>query len=72
MVGAPEGWNLIFIRTETGEKYFEMVHGFMEIMEDPKPNFELVGMLIKVERRNNAENFLKVSKKFSFGTRICN
>jgi hypothetical protein len=44
----------------------------MGIMEDPKPDFKLGGMLIKVECRNNTKNFLKVCKKFSFGTRICN
>jgi len=49
-----------------------MVHDFMEIMGDPEPDFELVGMLIEVERRNNAENFLKICEKFSYATRICN
>lgn len=44
----------------------------MKIMEDPKPDFELIRILIEVERKNNAENFLKVCKKIFFGARICN
>ena len=44
----------------------------MEIMGDPEPDLELVGKLIEVERRNNAEHFLEVCVKFNFGTRICN
>jgi len=49
-----------------------MVQDFMEIMEDPKPDLELVEKLIETKRKNNAEHFLEVCKKFSFGTGIRN
>jgi coenzyme F420-reducing hydrogenase beta subunit len=71
-VGAPDGWNSVFIRTETGEKYFDKVRDEMEIMEDPKPGLELVGKLIEMKRKNNAEHFLEVCKEFSFETGIRN
>ncbi|KKH90399.1 F420H2 dehydrogenase, partial [Methanosarcina mazei] len=69
-VGAPEGWNSVFIRTEIGEKYFNMVRDEMEIMEDPKPGLELVGKLIDMKRKNNVEHFQEVCKEFSFETGI--
>ena len=69
-VGAPDGWNSVFIRTEIGEKYFDKVRDEMEIMEDPKPGLELVGKLIDMKRKNNAEHFLEVCKEFSFETGI--
>ena len=31
-VGAPDGWNSVFIRTDAGEEYFDMVRKEMEIM----------------------------------------
>jgi len=34
-VGAPDGWNSVFIRTDIGEKYFDMVRDEMEIMKIP-------------------------------------
>lgn len=71
-VGAPDGWNSVFIRTDIGEKYFDMVRDEMEIMEDPKPGLELVGKLIDMKRKNNAEHFAEVCKKFSFETGIRN
>lgn len=71
-VGAPDGWNSVFIRTEIGEKYFEMVREDMEIMEDPKPGLELVGKLIDMKRKNNVGHFLEVCKDFSFETGIRN
>lgn len=71
-VGAPDGWNPVFIRTDIGEKYFDMVRDEMEIMEDPKPGLELVGKLIDMKRKNNAEHFAEVCKKFSFETGIRN
>ncbi len=71
-VGAPDGWNSVFIRTETGEKYFDMVREEMEIMEDPKPGLELVGKLIDMKRKNNAEHFKEVCTKFSFEVGIRN
>lgn len=71
-VGAPDGWNSVFIRTEIGEKYFDKVRDEMEIMEDPKPGLELVGKLIEMKRKNNAEHFLEVCKEFSFETGIRN
>lgn len=71
-VGAPDGWNSVFIRTEIGEKYFDMVRDDMEIMEDPKPGLELVGKLIDMKRKGNAGHFLEVCEKFSFETGIRN
>jgi coenzyme F420-reducing hydrogenase beta subunit len=71
-VGAPDGWNSVFIRTDIGEKYFDMVRDEMEIMEDPKPGLELVGKLIEMKRKNNVEHFLEVCKEFSFETGIRN
>ncbi len=71
-VGAPEGWNSVFIRTEIGEKYFDLVKEDMEIMEDPKPGLELVGKLIDTKRKNNREHFLEICKDFSFETGIRN
>jgi F420H2 dehydrogenase subunit F len=49
-----------------------MVREEMEIMEDPKPGLELVGKLIDMKRKNNAEHFNEVCKKFSFETGISN
>lgn len=71
-VGAPEGWNSVFIRTEIGEEYFNMVLDDMEIMEDPKPGLDLVGKLIDTKRKNNAKHFEEVCKDFSFKTEIRN
>ena len=71
-VGAPDGWNSVFIRTDIGEKYFDMIRDEMEIMEDPKLGLELVGKLIDMKRKNNAEHFAEVCKKFSFETGIRN
>jgi len=71
-VGSPDGWNSVFIRTEIGEKYFDMVREEMEIMEDPKPGLELVEKLIAMKRKNNAEHFKEVCKDFSFETGIRN
>ena len=34
-VGAPDGWNSVFIRIDIGEKYFDMVRDEMEIMKIP-------------------------------------
>ena len=45
-----------------------MVQDFMEIMEDPKPGLELVGKLIEIKRKNNAEHLLQVCKKIQ----LCN
>jgi len=69
-VGAPDGWNSVFIRTDIGEEYFDMVRDDMEIMEDPKPGLELVGKLIDMKRKGNAGHFLEVCEKFSFKTGI--
>ncbi|MDD2438825.1 MAG: F420H2 dehydrogenase subunit FpoF [Methanosarcinaceae archaeon] len=65
-VGAPDGWNSVFIRTDAGEKYFEMVKEDLELMEDPKPGLELVQKLIGMKRKGNAEHYLEVCEKFSF------
>lgn len=71
-VGAPDGWNSVFVRTEIGEEYFDMVREDMEIMEDPKPGLELVQKLIDTKRKANAKYFEEVCKKFSFETGIRN
>lgn len=69
-VGSPDGWNSVFIRTDVGEKYFDLVREDMEIMEDPKPGLDLVKKLIDMKRKGNAERFLEVCEKFSFETGI--
>jgi hypothetical protein len=71
-VGATDGWNSVFIRTEIGEEYFDMVREDMEIMEDPKPGLELVQKLIDTKRKANAKYFGEVRKEFSFETGIRN
>ena len=71
-VGAPDGWDSVFIRTEIGEKYFDMVRKDMEIMEDPKPGLEIVEKFIETKRKNNAKHFAEVCEKFSFKAGIRN
>ena len=56
------------MRKEIGDKYFNMVQDFMEMVEDPKPGLEFVGKLIEIKRKNNAENLLQVCKKIQ----LCN
>ncbi len=65
-VGAPDGWNSVFIRTDVGEKYFSMVEDELEIMEDPKPGMGLVSKLANMKRDGNVEHYLEVCEKFSF------
>lgn len=65
-VGAPDGWNSVFIRTETGEKYFNLVREDLETAEDPKPGLDLVKKLIDSKRKGNAERYQEVCEKFSF------
>ncbi|MDD3042159.1 MAG: F420H2 dehydrogenase subunit FpoF [Methanosarcinaceae archaeon] len=65
-VGAPDGWNSVFIRTDAGEKYFDMVKDGLELMDDPKPGLDLVQKLIGMKRKGNAEHYLEVCEKFSF------
>lgn len=69
-VGTPDGRNSVFIRTEIGEQYPEIVRDEMVIMEDPKPGLELVEKLIEMERKNNIKHFEQVRKEFSFETGI--
>lgn len=64
-VGSPDGWNSVLIRTERGEKYFNMVKG-LEIMEDPKPGMFLIKKLADQKHKNNAAHYLEVCEKFSF------
>lgn len=71
-VGAADGWNSVFIRTEAGKKYFDMVRDEFEINDDPKPGLELVEKLIGMKRKGNAEHFLEVCEKFSFESGIRN
>jgi coenzyme F420-reducing hydrogenase beta subunit len=49
-----------------------MVREDMEIMEDPKPDLELVEKLIETKRKNNVKHFAEVCEKFSFKTGIRN
>ena len=51
---------------------FTAVKTLKEIMEDPKLGLELVGKLIDMKRKNNAEHFAEVCNKFSFETGIRN
>jgi len=64
-VGTPDGWNSVLIRTDKGEKYFNMVKG-LEIMEDPKPGMFLIKKLADMKHKNNSEHYLEVCEKFSF------
>jgi len=64
-VGSPDGWNSVLIRTDKGEKYFNMVKG-LEIMEDPKPGMFLIKKLADMKHKNNSEHYLEVCEKFSF------
>jgi coenzyme F420-reducing hydrogenase beta subunit len=65
-VGAPDGWNSVFIRTDVGKKYFEMVKDGLEIMEDPKPGMDLVKKLAGMKHKNNSGHYLEACEKFSF------
>ncbi|MBP2031110.1 coenzyme F420-reducing hydrogenase beta subunit [Methanohalophilus levihalophilus] len=65
-VGTPDGWNSVLIRTEVGEKYFNMVKDELEIMEDPKPGMDLIAKLAGMKHGNNSEHYLEVCEKFSF------
>ena len=52
-VGAPDGWNSIIVRTETGEKYLNKVKG-VEYDDDPKPGMFLIKKLAAQKHKNNA------------------
>jgi len=52
-VGAPDGWNSIIVRTETGEKYLNKVKG-IEYVDDPKPGMFLIKKLADQKHKNNA------------------
>jgi len=52
-VGAPDGWNAVIVRTETGEKYLNKVKG-IEYMDDPKPGMFLIKKLADMKHKNNA------------------
>ncbi len=64
-VGAPDGWNSVLIRTETGQKYFDLVEG-LETMEDPKPGMSLIKKLADMKHSNNTEHYLEACEKFTF------
>ncbi|MHC1576081.1 MAG: F420H2 dehydrogenase subunit FpoF [Methanosarcinaceae archaeon] len=66
-VGAPNGWNSVFIRNEVGKKYFKMVENDLEIMEEPKPGIGLVKKLTTMKHKNSG-HYLEVCEKFSFET----
>ncbi|QLC50897.1 Coenzyme F420 hydrogenase/dehydrogenase, beta subunit C-terminal domain [Methanolobus zinderi] len=65
-VGAPDGWNSVFIRTDVGKEIFELVKDKVEIMEDPKPGIDLVKKLAKMKHDNNSEHYMEVCEKFTF------
>lgn len=66
-VGTPDGWNCVFIRTDVGQKYFDMVKDTLEIMENPAPpGLDLVKKLAKMKHDNNSGHYLEVCGKFSF------
>lgn len=65
-VGAPEGWNSVFIRTEVGKKIFDLVKDQVEIMEDPKPGLDMVKKLALMKHDNNKKHYLEVCEKFTF------
>ncbi len=52
-VGAPDGWNSVIVRTETGEKYLNKVKG-IEYVDDPKPGMFLIKKLADMKHKNNA------------------
>ncbi len=52
-VGAPDGWNSVIVRNETGEKYLNKVKG-IEYMDDPKPGMFLIKKLADQKHKNNA------------------
>jgi coenzyme F420-reducing hydrogenase beta subunit len=65
-VGAPDGWNSVLIRTETGKKFFDMFKNKVEIMEDPKPGMFLIKKLAGMKHGSNAGHYLEVCEKFTF------
>ncbi len=65
-VGAPEGWNSVLIRTETGKKFFDMFKNKVEIMEDPKPGMFLIKKLAAMKHGNNEGHYREVCEKFTF------
>lgn len=66
-VGTPDGWNSVFIRTDIGQKYFDMVKSNLEIMETPPPpGLDIVKKLSKMKHDSNAKHYLEVCEKFSF------
>ncbi len=65
-VGAPDGWNSVFIRTDVGRKMFDLLKDKVEVMQDPKPGLDLVKKLAQMKHDNNSGHYLEVCEKFSF------
>jgi coenzyme F420-reducing hydrogenase beta subunit len=65
-VGTPDGWNSVLIRTDVGEKYFDMIRDKVEIMEDPKPGLDLIKKLTTMKHDNNKKHYLEVCEEFTF------
>lgn len=65
-VGTPDGWNSVFIRTDIGQKYFDLIKDSIEIMENPTPGLDMVEKLYKMKHNNNSKHYLEVCEKFSF------
>jgi coenzyme F420-reducing hydrogenase beta subunit len=65
-VGAPDGWNSVFIRTDVGRKIFDLLKDKVEVMQDPKPGLDIVKKLAQMKHDNNSAHYLEVCEKFSF------
>lgn len=65
-VGAPDGWNSVFIRTDVGRKMFDLLKDKVEVMQDPKPGLDIVKKLAQMKHDNNSAHYLEVCEKFSF------
>lgn len=65
-VGAPDGWNSVFIRTDVGRKMFDLLKDKVEVMQDPKPGLDIVKKLAQMKHDNNSGHYLEVCEKFSF------
>lgn len=59
-VGTPDGWNCILVRTEAGERYFNMVEG-LELADEV--NMELLGKLADTKHKNNAWNYAEFMER---------
>lgn len=66
-VGTPDGWNSVFIRTDIGQKYLDIVKDALEIVETPAPpGIDLIKKLTKMKHDANSAHYIEVCEKFSF------